>query len=822
MVLSVAIMASYLLLQAQFGPKRPEPDPAIAKQVDEAKKKAGEQKADDKKGTADPEQEPKKTPAGETVKKPDETPAVQPEATIPAAPQLWATLGSVDPASPYRILATFNSRGAAIERIELSNPTYRDLEDRSGYLGHLALTDLPRGQGCKVNIVGAGTPAALAVEAGDSKLVGLRVGDVIDGFAGEKVGDQTSLAAFLKSTKPGETIKLNVTRTEKDVKQALVFSIDLIRRPLEVIRPEFEVLPPSDPPEAHPLSCLMTLVSSRQLSGGKALPTVDPLKEAHWVLSTSTDKDKNQIVEFSYKLTTKEAEELGLSGPVEVIKRYWLATTANEEQHADPTTPAYHLEFEIELKNLHDASQEVAWQLDGPNGLPYEGWWYSNKISPGWGGAGARDIVWRKNGKSRNTTTCPQVYTYAQKNPTKPAESLLGTEETSQFDYVGVDAQYFSAILMPNVAGDAAKSTFRKAYSKPAYGIQNIKKIDYKRTNTTFQVTSDLKPLAANGSYKQTMRLFLGPKVPTLLAKYHVAERGIDDVIEYGWFKMVSIPLSGLLHFLKHNLLFNYGLSIIALTVIVRGCMYPFSLKAAKNAQLMQEISPELKKIAEKYKNDLQKRGEAQSELFKKYNYHPLSGCAPMFLQLPIFLGLYRSLAVDIELRQAALIPGIDWCSNLAGPDMLFYWRPYLWEYFSGEASGWLGPYFNLLPLISVALLQVHQRLFTPPATDEQTKMTQDMMKYMTLFMGVLFFKVPAGLCIYFITSSLWSVVERLTLPKMKPPTSAGGGGGDGGAEAKPTKPTKPAMTLSSFFATKPNGNSDAKLKAARKAKKRQ
>jgi YidC/Oxa1 family membrane protein insertase len=298
------------------------------------------------------------------------------------------------------------------------------------------------------------------------------------------------------------------------------------------------------------------------------------------------------------------------------------------------------------------------------------------------------------------------------------------------------------------------------------------------------------------------MRLFLGPKVPDLMASY-----GISDVLEYGWFWWVSIPLSHLLHFLKYNVLFNYGLAIIALTVIVRSCMLPFSLKAARSAALMQQMGPEMKKIAEKYKGDTMKQREAQMELYRKYKFNPLSGCLPMFLQLPIFLGLYRSLSVDIELRQAELIPGVAWASNLAGPDMLFYWGDwsFLPDFIVGEAAGWLGPYFNILPIISVVLLQIHQRLFTPPATDEQTKMTQDMMKYMTIFMGLLFFKVPAGLCIYFITSSLWSIVERQWMPKR--PTAPDGSPAP--AESKP------------LVASKPSGNGSTQRARSQKKQKR-
>jgi YidC/Oxa1 family membrane protein insertase len=125
-------------------------------------------------------------------------------------------------------------------------------------------------------------------------------------------------------------------------------------------------------------------------------------------------------------------------------------------------------------------------------------------------------------------------------------------------------------------------------------------------------------------------------------------------------------------------------------------------------------------------------------------------------------------LAVDIELRDAPLIPGIEWCSNLAGPDKLFFWEGLLPQFLTAE-TGWLGPYLNVLPLITMGLFMLQQKLFTPPPTDEQTRMQMQMMKFMMIFMGFLFFKVASGLCLYFIASALWSVAERKLVPKPTP-----------------------------------------------------
>ena len=137
-------------------------------------------------------------------------------------------------------------------------------------------------------------------------------------------------------------------------------------------------------------------------------------------------------------------------------------------------------------------------------------------------------------------------------------------------------------------------------------------------------------------------------------------------------------------------------------------------------------------------------------------------------LQIPIFIGLYRGLSVDIALRDQPFIPGLSWCSNLAAPDQFWYWKETLPSFlgFLTDETGWLGPYLNILPIITCFLFIVQQKLFTPPPTDEQQEMMQKVMKYMMVFMGVLFFKVPSGLCLYFITSSLWGIAERKMLPK--------------------------------------------------------
>ena len=104
---------------------------------------------------------------------------------------------------------------------------------------------------------------------------------------------------------------------------------------------------------------------------------------------------------------------------------------------------------------------------------------------------------------------------------------------------------------------------------------------------------------------------------------------------------------------------------------------------------------------------------------------------------------------------------------------MLIWWTERIPIISQPENQGaflYLGPYFNLLPIIAVTLMIIQQKMLTPPPTDEQQEMQQKMMKYMMVFFGLMFYKVAAGLCMYFIASSLWGVAERKLLPKRRLP----------------------------------------------------
>ena len=230
LVLSFAILLGYYAI---FPPHRPPRRQGQAA----AKGKGAAEKPKPPAGGEKEQSKASQKPAAEkpAAKAEKAAPAIQ-AAPEPAVPEQWVTLGSADDADPYRMLVTLTNKGAAVARIELSSPRYCDIDDRSGYLGHLVMDSALHGNGCPVQVVGPGTPAAEA---------GLKPGDVIKTVNGKAVIDQASLDAALEKTKPKQTVKLAIRRGGKE--QTL--SAKLRRRPLEVIKPEGD----------DPLSMLLSL-----------------------------------------------------------------------------------------------------------------------------------------------------------------------------------------------------------------------------------------------------------------------------------------------------------------------------------------------------------------------------------------------------------------------------------------------------------------------------------------------------------------------------------------------------------------------------------
>ena len=218
----------------------------------------------------------------------------------------------------------------------------------------------------------------------------------------------------------------------------------------------------------------------------------------------------------------------------------------------------------------------------------------------------------------------------------------------------------------------------------------------------------------------------------------------------------------------------SWGLSIIALTVMVRILLFIPSRKQTQSNMRMVEIQnrlkPDLEKLHEKYKDDFQSYNREKTALLMKNGLNPftmMSGCLLIFAQMPVFMGLYFCLQESIFFRLEPFL----WISNLAAPDMTIWWGENIPVISTPDSLGgflYLGPFFNILPLLAVGLMMWQQTKMMPPATDEMAQQQRMMMKVMLGMMALFFYKSPAGLCIYFIATTIWGIIERQVIPKPK------------------------------------------------------
>ena len=766
--ISLAAVLSSQVLRSVFFPRPPE-EPEVAQQ-----EPAEQDKDSQEMRPAEPAVGGASGPVGSAAQTAAKQAAAAGDGAVltaaaATAPRRHLALGSLDPDGPAAMLVTLSSRGGTVERIELAGEQFHDQDDRGAYIGHLAADVVP--EGCRLGVVGAGTPAAAA---------GLRTGDVIVRVADSNTPDPQSLVAVLARSKPRRPLQLTFRRPDGDgLGPEQNVEVQPTRRPLEVIRPEFSAVPVADVAAGFhdPLSFRLSLASrdgDARPDAGRELPGQE-LEQLDWEAVSVED---GRVVRFSRQL----------AGGLEVVKEYRLVTAADDPvgQPDDAQAGRYRLQLRVSFSAAEPTQLEYA--LDGPNGLPTEGWWYAARISRNWGTLGVRDVAMRFVGEP---TALVSSLTLADEETEQPPTAVL---EGKPLSFAGVDALYFASGLIPAIDGPEVPLL---AEVQPLVVGEVPEAARRKLVNVSCRLLSRELALEPGQTVTHRYDIFAGPKKPELLAGFGPPRAAMNDLVYYGWFGWVARPMIAILHVL-HAIVRNYGIAIILLTVIVRGAMFPISRKQAISSQKMQVLQPEMKAIAEKYKNDPQKRTAATQELWRKHNYNPAGGCLLVFIQIPIFMGLYRSLATDVELRQAPLFSSaVRWCSNLAAPDMMLDWSNFM-PGFLVAPEGWLGPYLNIFPLVTIGLFLWQQKLFMPPAVDEQAKMQQQVMKYMMLFMALMFFKVPCGLCLYFIASSLWGIAERLMLPTAKPGAVLAGAGSPTVVDAVSSKPAGPAAAARS------------------------
>ncbi len=205
---------------------------------------------------------------------------------------------------------------------------------------------------------------------------------------------------------------------------------------------------------------------------------------------------------------------------------------------------------------------------------------------------------------------------------------------------------------------------------------------------------------------------------------------GLGLTVDYGWLTVFSTPLFWLMSHLN-DLVHNWGVAIILLTVLIKLAFFPLSATSYRSMAKMRQVAPKLEKIKQQYGDDRERLNHAMMDLYKTEKINPLGGCLPMLIQIPVFIALYWAILSSVELRHA---PFFGWIQDLSATD----------------------PYY-VLPLIMGISMLIQSKLNPVPPDPLQAKL----MQIMPIVFSIVFFFFPAGLVLYSIVNNILSIAQQ-------------------------------------------------------------
>ncbi|MBL7073605.1 MAG: membrane protein insertase YidC [Candidatus Omnitrophica bacterium] len=316
---------------------------------------------------------------------------------------------------------------------------------------------------------------------------------------------------------------------------------------------------------------------------------------------------------------------------------------------------------------------------------------------------------------------------------TKPGKKK--EEKTGNIEWVAIKNRYFALILKP---------------FKPAKEliVQPVGK-----ENLITKLNSGNFKIPPRETITNEYCLYAGPLKEDRIAV--LGNQNVTSVVDFGFFGGVSKVLLSILKFFHSHGIHNWGVAIICLTILINIVLFPLTYKSFSSMQKMKKLQPHMAKLKELHKDNPHKLNKEMMELYKKYNVNPLGGCLPMILQMPIFIALYQGLMRSVELKGAHFL----WIRNLARPDAvpLPFTLPFI------------GASINILPLLMVVMMVVQQKISQGSAgetTPEQEKQQKMMMMVMPVLFGFLFYRMPSGLVLYWLTNTILMTVEQTFIIK--------------------------------------------------------
>jgi YidC/Oxa1 family membrane protein insertase len=256
-------------------------------------------------------------------------------------------------------------------------------------------------------------------------------------------------------------------------------------------------------------------------------------------------------------------------------------------------------------------------------------------------------------------------------------------------------------------------------------------------------------------------RLFAGAKVVSTLRDYQdrLNITRFDYAIDWGWFWFFTRPMFLLLDFFGKTT-GNFGIAILLLTIVVRLIFFPLANTQFKSMSRMKKLQPHVERIRERFADDKLRQQQEMMELYKREKVNPLSGCLPIFIQIPVFFSLYKVLLVTIEMRHA---PFFGWIRDLSAPDPTSILNFFGLLPFDPHAM--LPAFVSFLSIgiwpILMGVSQWFQTKLNPAPADPVQARMFSIMPLIFMFMLSSF---PAGLVIYWTWSNLLSMLQQYVI----------------------------------------------------------
>ena len=302
------------------------------------------------------------------------------------------------------------------------------------------------------------------------------------------------------------------------------------------------------------------------------------------------------------------------------------------------------------------------------------------------------------------------------------------------FNWVSSGNQFFASIIRvePSLRGNRSELVARPVkFDSQEVGIQ------------AFAYWEGVP--AADLSVTTEGDFFVGPKEYARLAALpdeQVSVLQFSKILGFISFgaicKLLLACLGGIHSLLTWTGGWSWGWAIVLLTVIIKLITWPLTAAQQRTAQKMQQFKGPMEEIREKYKNDSEKLNKEMMKLYTEHKINPFAGCLPIFIQIPVFFGLYTAFQTTVELRLESFL----WIHDLSAPDTLLH-------------IGGFG--FNLLPILMGVTMWLSMRMTPTPSADNTQK---TIMYTMALLFPVICYSLPAALSLYMTLQNLLVMLQ--------------------------------------------------------------